>query len=143
MAKPTTKKYSQFLIQIGDGASPETFSAPCGLTSKGFNQTKSMQETAVPDCNDPDAPSYSEKGVDTISSEISGSGVLAMEAFDTWNEFFNSTESRNCRIEIVGKGYWQGAFHLTTFNITAQRGQKINVDITLQNDGEYPWVDAS
>lgn len=140
MAKPTTKKFSQFLIQLGDGASPEVFTAPCGLTSKGFNQSKSMQETAVPDCDDPDAPSYSEKGVDTISSEISGSGVLAMEALDTWKAFFASTDSKNVRIEIVGKGYWQGLFHLTTFNITSQRGQKINVDITLQNDGEYIWT---
>ena len=70
MTKATTTTFGSFLIKLGDGASPEVFAAPCGLTTKGFNQTANVQETSVPDCADPDAPAYIERAVDTISSEI-------------------------------------------------------------------------
>lgn len=144
MTKPTTLPAGKYLILLGNGASPEIFAAPCGLTTKGFNQSKSVQETVVPDCDNPDAAAYVERGVDSISGEISGSGVLALEAFDTWRLAFESGGSINCRIKLdqVGLGgYYQGAFVMTQFNMTAQRGQKINVDVTLQSDGAYTWTD--
>lgn len=141
MAKASTVPFGQFLIQVGDGSSPETFAAPCGLTTKGFNQTANMQETSVPDCADPDAPAYIERAVDTISSEISGSGVMATEAFTTWQAWFDSAASKNCRIYPKGSsgGYWEGLFILSAFNLTVQRGQKVNVDVTMTSDGEYTW----
>jgi hypothetical protein len=141
MAKATTTPFGQFLIKIGNGASPEVFAAPCGLTTKGFNQTANMQETSVPDCDDPDAPAYVERAVDTISSEITGSGVMATEAFPTWQAWFDSAASKNCRVYPNGSsgGYYEGLFALSAFNLTVQRGQKVNVDVTMTSDGEYTW----
>ena len=141
MTKATTTTFGSFLVKLGDGASPEVFSAPCGLTTKGFNQTANVQETAVPDCTDPDAPAYIERAVDTISSEISGSGVMATEAFTTWQAWFDSAVSKNCRVYPKGTagGWYDGAFILTAFNMTVQRGQKVNVDVTMQCDGQYTW----
>lgn len=147
MAKPQTFTFGQFLIQVGDGASPgpETFSQPCGFTQKGFNQSANLQETAVPDCDDPDAPAYVERAVDTLSSEVSASGVLAGEAFETFQEWFDSAASRNCRIYIKGQtgGYYAGKYILSGFNITNSRGQKHNVDITLSSDGQWIWTPAT
>jgi hypothetical protein len=142
LAKPTTFTFGQFLIQVGDGADPEVFAEPCGFTTKGFNQTANMQETAVPDCNDPDAPAYIERAVDTLSSEISASGVLAGEAFDLFQDYFSSIASRNCKVFIKGQtgGNYAGKYILSAFNITNSRGQKHNVDITLSSDGQWIWV---
>lgn len=145
MAKPTTSAFSQFLIKIGDGASPEVFGAPCGLTSKGFNQTANTQETSVPDCDDPDAPAYIERAVDTLSAEITGSGVLAKEAHDdVWQPMFDAAVSKNCRIYPFGlaNGYYEGKFVLTAYGNAVQRGQKVNVDITLSSDGQFAWTAA-
>lgn len=142
MAAGTSTSFGNFLIKLGNGAGPEVFAAPCGLTTKGFNQTANVQETTVPDCADEDAAAYIERDVDTLSSEISGSGVMTSEAFTTWRVWFASAASKNCRIYPNGAtgGYWQGAFILTAFNLTAQRGQKVNVDVTMQSDGAYTWV---
>lgn len=144
MTKPTTHTFGDFLVKLGDGASPEVFSAPCGLTSKGFNQSANAQETTVPDCTDPDAPAYIERAIDTLSSEISGSGVMAEEAFDTWQDWFSSGASKNCRVYPAGAGggYYSGRFILTSFNQQVQRGQKVNVDVTMASDGEYTWAGA-
>ena len=141
MTKPTTHTFGDFLIKVGDGASPEVFTAPCGLTSKGFNQTANTQKTAVPDCTDPDAPAYNETAVDTIDSEISGSGILAAEAFTVWQAWFDSAAAKNCRVYPLGAagGYYEGRGILSAFNMTVQRGQKVNVDVTIQADGQMVW----
>jgi predicted secreted protein len=146
MAKPTTGTFGQFLVKIGDGADPEVFGAPCGLTTKNFNQTANTQETTVPDCDDPDAPAYIERAVDTLSAEISGSGVLAKEAHeDVWQPTFQAAASVNCRVYPFGAagGFYAGKFVLTQYNNAVQRGQKVNVDITLASDGEYTWTAGS
>lgn len=141
MTKPTTTTFGGFVVQLGDGGSPETFAAPCGFTSKAFNQTSNTQETSVPDCDDPDAPAYIERGVDTQSAEITGTGVMAQGAFDTWENWRASGLSKNCRIYPMGlsNGYYQGAFVLTQFNNAVQRGQKVNIDVQMQSDGQYTW----
>lgn len=141
MAKPTTTTFGNFVVQLGDGGSPETFSAPCGFTNKAFNQTANVQETSVPDCDLPDAPAYVERGVDTQSAEISGTGVMAQEAYATWEAYRSGGVSKNARVYPMGlaNGYYQGAFVLTQFNNAVQRGQKVNIDIAMQSDGEYIW----
>lgn len=146
MTRPTTATFAQFLVEVGDGNSPEVFAAPCGLTSKGFNQTASTQDTTVPDCDDPDAPAYVERAVDALSGEISGSGVLAIEAFeDVWEPWFRSAVFRNVRIrpQGAGNGYYAARFILSAFNMTAQRGQKVNVEVTMISDGEIAWTPSA
>lgn len=142
MTKPTTTTFGSFLIKLGNGADPEVFASPCGLTGKGFNQTATAQETTVPDCDNPDAPAYTERAVDTNSAEISGSGIMAQEAFDTWNDWFQSGASKNVQIYPMGAsgGYYQGAFILTALNQQAERGKKVTVDVTIQSDGQWTWT---
>lgn len=141
MTAATTTTFGNFLVKIGDGASPEVFTAPCGLTSKGFNQTANTQKTAVPDCSNPDLPADNSTGVDTIDRSISGSGVLATEAFTTWQAWFDSSASKNVRIYPMGAsgGYYSGAFVLTQFNMSVDRGQKVNVEVAMEADGHVTW----
>lgn len=149
MARPKTLKGSKLLLLLGNGGDPtETFAAPCGLTSRGINFSKATNDATVPDCDDPEAPSWQERSVVSLSGTISGSGVLALEAMPTWREFFFSTDSRNVRVKLDAPladngGYFEGAFHCTTFNVTGNVGEKIQVEIELQNDGEVVWVDAA
>jgi hypothetical protein len=141
MAKPTTHSFGEFLIEIESDDSPGVYLAPCGLTTKGFNQTASTQETTVPDCDNPDAPAYVERAVDTISTEISGSGVLAEEAFDIWQAWFDSARAKSVRIYPMGasNGFYGGQFILSAFNMQVQRGQKVPVDVTMVSDGQTIW----
>lgn len=134
MAKATTLKFSQFLILIGDGGSPQGFGDPCGLTSRGFNRTAEMNDTNTPDCDDPDAPSWLERDVVSLAGEMTGSGVVAEESIDTWDEWFESGESRDVRIELNTR-VWEGRAKLSQFNITGERGQRVNVEVTIVSDG--------
>jgi hypothetical protein len=47
--------------------SPEVFASPCGLNSRSFNRTAATNETNVPDCDDPDAASWLERDVVSLS----------------------------------------------------------------------------
>lgn len=153
MAKPTTLPYSKFLLKVSDGNSPETFSQPCSLTSRGFNETASTQDTTVADCDNEDAPASVERAVDTISSSISGNGNLARESFGFWRNWMRSGESRKVRVyyfdgeeadegETNAVGYDEGMFVCTTLNRTGERAQKVRVEVELQSDGDVVWHDA-
>lgn len=148
MARPTTYSSKKLLIQLGDGGTPETFGAPCGLTTRGIQLSKETNDVTVPDCDDPDLPSWTERDVVSLSGEVSGSGILAAEAFETWRDAFLSTDPVNCRIKIDetganGGGYFYGAFHLTALNVTGEIGNKIQVEVTFSSDGEIAWTDAA
>jgi predicted secreted protein len=148
MAKPTTYPASKLYISLGDGATPtETFTAPCGLVSKGIVFSKETNDTTVPDCDDPDAPAWTERGVRTLSAEVTGSGILAAEALPTWWAWYANTESANVRIGLNAPpadngGYWAGLMHLTSFSVTSELGDKVQVAATLISDGQMVWVDA-
>lgn len=148
MAKPTTFPASKLYISLGNGATPtEVFTAPCGLTTRGITLTKNTNDVNVPDCDDPDAPSWVERDVESLSGEASGSGVLAAEALPTWQDAFNSTASRNVRIGISAPavdngGYYAGKAHLTSFAVTGELGNKVQVAVTITSDGPWTWVDA-
>ncbi|WP_204279469.1 phage tail tube protein, partial [Enterobacter asburiae] len=67
----------------------EGFSAPCGLNSRGFNRTAATNDTNNPDCTDPDAASWLERDVVSLSGSLSGAGVVADEDYDVWETWFN------------------------------------------------------
>jgi hypothetical protein len=147
MAKPITSRSSQFLIKLGDGGSPEVFTAPCGLNSKGINFTKDFNDIAVPDCDNPEAPAWTERAVTQMAAEISGDGILSMGDLEDWIAFNESTVSKNVEIVLdvdapnatLG-GKWTGKFLMGTFNVTADLGSKVQVAVSMSSDGQVTWV---
>lgn len=148
MAKPITAASSKMIVKIGNGATPtEVFAAPCGMTTKGLNFTKNTNEVNVPDCDDPDAAAWIERSVVSMSAEISESGILAMEALSIWQDYLDSTLSRNVQVILdlttaEHGGQWEGKFLLTGFNVTAEQGNKVQAEVTMQSDGPVVWVPA-
>lgn len=145
MALPTTLSAAKLSIWIGDSASPGTFANPCGLTTKGIQFSATVNDTTVPDCDNPDAAAWVGRVVESLSATINGSGVLAMEALATWRAFFESAASKLCRVVIddgtaLLGGRFEGLFICTGFNITGNQGEKIQVEITAQSDGAVVWT---
>jgi hypothetical protein len=134
MTQATTLKFSQFLIQLGDGASPEVFAAPCGLNSRGFSRTAATNDTNVPDCDDPDAPSWLDRDVVSLSGSLSGAGVVADEDFDTWDSWFTTGVSKNVKIKL-GTRTWTGPCKLTKLDVTGSRGKRVEFSAAIETDG--------
>ncbi len=144
MTQPTVLSGTKLLILIGDGNSPETFSQPCGLTTRNFNLKASTNSTLIPDCDNPEAPAWEAKDVNALSADVSGEGVMAVESFDLWDDWFLSAEPKNVRIELndPALGYWEGSFILTDLRYGGTRGQKVTLGITMANDGALAWHDG-
>lgn len=146
MARPTTIPFKDFILKIGDGAAPEVFGKPCGLTSQGLNFTKETNEQQVPDCDDPDLAAATERAVTATSATFTGEGILAAEFLPEWWAFYNYNGSRNCTIQLVAPttmgGQWAGKFILTGFNVTASLGEKVGVAVEMLSDGVITFTPA-
>lgn len=147
MAQATTLPFSAFKVMLETDVAG-TFAAPCGLTERSVTFSKETNDTTSISCDDEDAPSYVERDVVSLSVTISGEGVIARESLDLWREAFTTTEPVNVRIEVGGTaaqggGYWQGLFHLTSFEPGATRGERASLSIEMQSSGPVVWSDAA
>lgn len=145
MALPTTLSAAKLTIWIGDSGSPGVWTAPCGLTTKGINFAATANDIVIPDCDNPDAPSWVGRVIESLSAGINGSGVLAMEALTAWRNFFFDATSKKCRVVIddgsgTFGGRFEGLFVCTTFNVTGNLGEKIQVEVAAQSDGAIAWT---
>lgn len=136
MTAATTLKYSEFKILLGDGAEPEVFTAICGLTSKGFNYTTDTSSTNVPDCTDEDLPSFAEKDITSFSAQLSGSGVATRQSLGDLQAWIVSGARKNVKVSFatapVGDPeLYVGPAVLSSLNVTANKGERVNVDITI------------
>jgi len=143
MAQPTTAAGTKLLILVGNGATPEVFGEPCGLTTKAMATTAASNDILVPDCDNPDDPAWLQREITSLSREITGQGVLAQSAVETYDDWITSGEAKNTKVKINGTGWytWAGAARLTRFNITGQRGDKVMVDLTIVSDGAWTRAD--
>jgi predicted secreted protein len=139
MAQPITARPGKMRILLGDGEDPETFDAPCGLTTKGLTITQNLSEVNIPDCDDPDAPFWVGRDTTSLSVSISGEGVLAAESEADWVAAAYSTDSINAKVEIefsTGTRTFLGAFKVDSFGISATQGERVSASISMQSDGE-------
>jgi predicted secreted protein len=148
MAQPTTKSFGQLLVQVGNGASPEVFTAPCGFTEKSLQLSADTSDQVIPDCDNPDAAAWVGREVVSLSATVSGQGVLAVESVAVWRAWLLSAANRNVRVVIAGSGaagggYYAGAFKLTSFELGATLGEKVTVNVTAVSDGAVTWTAAA
>lgn len=148
MAKPVTLRGSKVLILLGNGASPEVFASPCGLTTKAINFESGTNDFDVPDCADPDAPTWTERVVASLSATIPGSGVLSMADLGDWRDWFLSGLPKNVQVEIdaplaEGGGHFAMSAVMTSMDITGNQGELATLEVNIASNGPVTWVDAA
>lgn len=139
MAKPTTTRGGKIRVMLGDDASPQVFSAPCGLSQRSITLSKGLNEVQIPDCDNPDEVTWTGRDASSLSIAISGEGVLASESIETWVEAWEDVESVDVRVEVefpVTTYIWTGKMHVETLEIGANNGERATISVSMQSDGE-------
>lgn len=141
---------SKLLVKIGDGASPEVFTADCLInTSRGVKFTSDTNQTIMPDCDNPDDPAWKSVTKDGLTATITGAGMLYTASVSDWYDWFNSDDAKNIQFALnvplaKGGGYWAGAFKLTDFEVTSDGNKaQSTCNVTLMSDGPVAWTDAA
>lgn len=128
---------------VKDTTGAVTYVAPCGLTTKSLQISKNLQEVDIPDCDDPDAPSWIARDVQNLSITISGDGVAAAESVPDWNAAAISTASVPMKVEIefsTGTKTFTGDFVVDQLTFGAEQGGRVTLAFNAQSDGQVQDV---
>lgn len=140
-------KSTRVSIALGDGATPEVFTALCGITTKGLQQTRATNDSTDWDCADPDAPPVTIRATGATDWSITGSGLLArnrladlQEAFDNpnpvkWRFMFDEATG-----DTVVDGYYEGPALLTDLNVTGENGNYLQISLTITGADKLNFV---
>jgi hypothetical protein len=132
--------FDGLIIAVGDAADPEVFTARCSMNnSRSFNRSGETKTRVIPDCDSDATPGFVNTYVTSLSAEVSGSGVMERADGAFFSAWWASGESKNIEV-IVGDVSNGGEKHsfaarLTSFNISAERNDVINAEITLASHG--------
>lgn len=139
MSYPTTVKGQKVALQLGDGATPEVFTTVCGITTKGLQRTRKVNESENWDCTDPDALPLTEREASSADWSISGAGQAVVAEMDRIEAAFETPA--NWRIVFFGtdttivRSYTGNAI-MTDLNLGAVNGEKASISLTLSGNGE-------
>lgn len=144
MVAAATLRFGQFLIELEKDGEEYVgeYAAPCGLTSKGFTRRAQTADTNVPDCDDPDAPAWTEKDIVAYSASLTGSGVVDDADYDTWEAWLASGAIKNVRVTLNTR-QWVFPAVLSEFTLTGAKGQKVSYNVTIDASGAVALVPPS
>lgn len=141
MAQAKTIKFGNQTIVIGNGATPEVFISPCGLTSLTMTINVETNDVNVPDCSDPNLPSWLISDIVSQQMEISGDGVMDTDSMQVWRNWWMNGGEKNVRWITLGTGANGGGYYsapavLVTYEETGERGTRWNNSISLKLNGK-------
>lgn len=135
----SAQKGSDLLVKIGDGGSPESFTAAVGL------RTKSMKFNAesVDISNSDSVNKWREllAGAGLKSATFTGSGVFKDDTTDeTIRAEYVAQTIKNYQIVIPGFGTWEGPFQITDLEYSGDHNKEVASNLTLESAGELAWT---
>jgi predicted secreted protein len=131
----------KLVLKIGDGASPEVFTAMCSINAeRGITFNAQTRDETIPDCSDLEAIAWVAREKETLSVDVTGGGMLDKANVKTMWDFFEADTSTNCQIVLdddtaANVITFEGAFQLTSFELSGNRGEKVAASLSLSSDG--------
>lgn len=132
------QKGREFLLQIGDGGSPATFSNLGGFRTNAFR----MNNEEV-DITNKDSNGFREllEGAGVQSVSITGAGVFTDSAAQSraWDNARNKTFDDYAMV-IKGLGRVEGRFQLSSFEFGGEHNAEETFTITLSSSGQTNFI---
>lgn len=132
----------KLLIKVGDGATPEVFTPMCSINAqRGISFTSTTSDFEIPDCSDPEEIAWAVREKTGLAATITGAGIVNTPDVGDMYDWLISPDPKNCLVVLDvpsadGGVIFAGAFHLTDFELTGDRGGKVETSLTLASDGE-------
>lgn len=127
------------LLKIGDGASPQVFTAVAGLRAR----TISLNARAI-DATHGESPGRWREligGAGVRSASVSGAGVFVDSAADeTVRAVFFAQEARAWRLIIPGFGTLEGPFLVTALEYSGRHDGEAAYALSLASAGEVSFT---
>jgi hypothetical protein len=136
----------KLVLKVGDGASPEVFTAKCSINSeRGITFSSTTNDFNEIDCADPEKIAWLLREKANLSASFTGAGTLNTPDVAEFFAWLVSPDSVNCQVVVDvpaadGGIIFLGAWHLTDFGITGDRGAKQETTISLVSDGAITTV---
>lgn len=144
MAQATTIAFGQQYILVGDGAEPEVFTMPCGITSLSRQIVTNTSDVDIPDCTDPDAFNWLGIDINSKRMTLTFGGILAEESIALWDDWSMEEAFKTVRwyrnIGAPNMGYWQGRAALTDYTENSESRGRYQLSGTLIFDGKPTWT---
>jgi len=131
----------KLVLKVGDGASPGAFTALCTINAeRGVTFNAQTNDATIPDCADLEAIAFLAREKQSLSVDFSGGGMSDKANVKTLWDWWVGEDSKNCQIvlddDTAGNVItFEGAFHLTQFELSGNRGEKVTSTMTLASDG--------
>ncbi|EGL64450.1 hypothetical protein AGRO_2659 [Agrobacterium sp. ATCC 31749] len=140
---------NKLLIQFGDGAAVEEFAHSCTInTSQEFTIEATMTESTDPNCENPDAPGWVLRSVDTLSANINGAGTTDPVSYGVLRQKMLSGEPFNVRVLVdlpkaQGGGWYAGRYVMSSLGLAKEGKGYLSSTVALQSTGVVAWVEAA
>lgn len=141
MAEVKHARGVKLLIKVGDGETVEAFDIFCTINAeRGITFTAGTNDQEVIDCADLEAIAWVLREKTNLSAAVTGSGMVNTPDVAAFYDWLVSPDSKNCKVIVDvpsadGGVIFSGAFHLTEFSITGNRGEKMQASVSLSSDG--------
>ncbi len=146
MAKVKNARGVLLVLKVATADSPNDFEAKCSINAaRGIKITSPTNEFPDIDCDNPDAVAWVLREKSSLSATVNGAGILNTPDVQDFYDWAVDTNSHNCQVivdvaALDGGVIFEGFFHLTSFEITGDRGAKQQCAIQLDSDGEVTCV---
>lgn len=144
MARATTMRYEQMILEVETTPASGTYAALCGLTDVTINRTSNVDTTEIPDCDDESLPLAIERAVRSQEVTVSATGVWALQSHETIMDWWYGGSTlnirlRNAKVEADGAtGDTEaeaGPAILVSLNNSRTKGQKVTAELEINFDG--------
>lgn len=147
MSVPDILSGTYIRILVGNGATPEVFTAICGITTRTYSHQVNTSDAFIRDCDDPDELPFRRIVATGEQWDLSGSGhynraqrALVDAATGVTKSYrFVLTEPAD---DEVDAGYYAGPAMLTQVNLGGGDEGFGTVELTIASNGRWSWTDV-